>query len=83
MRKENNTVWDISTEDGSKVTSFHEIVAERVRYFQNLCKYLRRINIVEIVNFVSKFPRFGDEDQNEHLMELVSREELKEVLSSF
>jgi len=40
-------------------------------------------NIAEIVTVASLFPRFVEDNQNDHLIDPVTREELKEIVYSF
>jgi hypothetical protein len=69
--------------DGSKFSSFQEMTSTRKNHFHDLFKESATSNIGEIVKVVSMFPRFFDEEVNVGIEAIVSKEELKVVLSSF
>jgi hypothetical protein len=62
------------------VTSFEDIERTRVEHFEGIYKEERRAIILEVVKMTSFFPNFVSVENNENLMEEVSKEELQEVL---
>jgi hypothetical protein len=83
MRKNKNIIWELRKSSCEMVSSHKEIVEERVRHFEKLCKEPFRVNIIEVVSLSSYLPRLINGDQNNSLMEEVSKETFKMVVHSF
>jgi hypothetical protein len=83
FRKNFNTIWELEGADGSKVSSFKDIASAGKNHFHYLFKESAASNIDEIVKVISLFPRFFDEEVNAGMEAVVSKEELKVLLSSF
>jgi hypothetical protein len=65
------------------VTSFEDITKIGREHFGEIYKKDKRVNIAEIVQMTSHFMSFVLEEDNERLMEKVSKGDLEEILYSF
>jgi len=61
-------------EDGSIATSFKEIADMGVAHFKGLYKEPKRVNIAEILKITSYFPSFVGEEENDIMIEEVTKE---------
>eukprot|EP01018_Ginkgo_biloba_P028285 Gb_00400 [translate_table: standard] len=82
-RKRVNSIWEMQKEEGETVRSFPDLAPMGVNHFKSIYKELERANIAEILKLTSFFPSFLSEEDNELMMEEVSKEELKTVIASF
>jgi hypothetical protein len=67
-RKASNSNWSIERRDGTKATSFLEIVEEGTTHFKALFKADSKATIDSIIQIVGLFPSFIDQEGNEKLM---------------
>jgi len=82
-RKQINTVWDITKEDGTIISNNSEIQKEVVDYFQNLFKVHDNLGITDQLTVLRNFPRMFFEEEGSSINEPVSLSELLKTLKGF
>ena len=78
-----NTIQEIEREDGRRVTSFHENFYVGASYFKRVYQEHDNLNIVDIIKLSYFFPMFIEDEKNEELIVVISKEELNSILDSF
>jgi hypothetical protein len=79
----NNNIKELTNKDGNKVQGFHDLKNLGFHHFKETFKEPKRENLTKILKFMSYFPRFVNEVENNFLYRLVMKEELMFVLSTF
>jgi len=82
-RRNLNTIQRMQNREGEGGTSFEYISNSGLEHFVDVYKEESTTTIVEVVKMATFFPSFVNEEENESLLEEVSKDELHEVLHSF
>ena len=75
-----NTILELQDHGGTKVRGFKGSVELGFKHFEGIYKEQKRENLVDILKFISYFPRMINEDIDEDLYILVTKEELFSIL---
>lgn len=78
-----NTIWKLRDSEGNLASSFEDLASMGTHYFWFLFKVPNQATIAEIVKLALFFPNISGPEDNDKLMEPVSIEELKKVISGF
>jgi hypothetical protein len=71
-RKQINTIWEISKDDGTVISSNQDIQMEVVGYFQNIYKAQSNINISDQLAVIKNYPRMFNEEDSRRVTEPVT-----------
>eukprot|EP00253_Pinus_taeda_P023209 PITA_23209 len=82
-RKVKNTIWSLPTPDGDVADTFPKPAQLGSSHFRNLYKQPQAASITEIINIAGHFPRFVNEDEAEHLFDLLTPKELENTIKWF
>jgi hypothetical protein len=82
-RRNINTIWELQDHGGTKVRGFKGLAELGVKHFEGIYKEPKRENLAEILKVISYFPRMINEELNEDLYILVTKEELFSILQYF
>ena len=69
-------------EEGSATRSFKDLSSLGVKHFKTLFKAPMEAYIAEVIRVAHFFPRYIDEEGNDSIMELVSKEEVEGILKA-
>eukprot|EP01018_Ginkgo_biloba_P013638 Gb_30693 [translate_table: standard] len=78
-----NIIWNIKDQSGNECTIFYSISRAVIQHYKGLYKDPQRENIKGILATTSFFDGWLTEEQNEALMNPISKEELHKVLLTF
>ena len=73
----------MTNEDGVVVRNFKNLAYLGVKHFGNICKEPTWVNIAYIIKLASYFPQMVREEDNNDIYEVVSKDELLSILSTF
>jgi hypothetical protein len=82
-RKMNNTIWDITKEDGTVITCSHEIEEEAVGFFQNIFKAHENLTITNQLVVLRHYPRMFSEEEGKKVADPVTLAEIISTLKGF
>jgi hypothetical protein len=68
-----NIIWVIDGENETTATSFDDIASTCVYHFQNIFKEDSRASIDSILQVAFIFPRFINREENDKLMEKITK----------
>lgn len=81
-RKSANTIWHLKDEEGGEAKTFEALSALGVNHFHSLFKDNGEITIAEVIQTAQCFHRYVDEEEADHLMDPVTKEEVESVIKS-
>eukprot|EP00253_Pinus_taeda_P006660 PITA_06660 len=76
-RKVSNSIWNLPLPEGGLADSFNKISQLGTAHFRGIYKSPAGINLAEIINVASHFPRFVEEEDSDDLSTPVTMEELE------
>eukprot|EP00253_Pinus_taeda_P004952 PITA_04952 len=82
-RKVSNTIWSLPTPGGGVAETFNQISQLGTAHFRNIFQNPPGVNLAEIIEVASHFPRFVNEETSEDLMTPVTMDELESTLKWF
>lgn len=81
-RKSANTIWSLKSENGREAKTFEALSTLGVNHFQSLFKDPGEITIAEVIQTAQCFHRYVEEEEADHLMDPVTKEEVESVIKS-
>eukprot|EP00253_Pinus_taeda_P028145 PITA_28145 len=81
-RKSANTIWSLKAEDGREAKTFEALSSLGVKHFQSLFKNQGEITLAEVIQTAQCFHRYVEEEEADHLMDPVTKEEVESVIKS-
>jgi hypothetical protein len=82
-RKQINTIWDITKDDGTIITNNLELQKEAVDYFQNVFKAQDNLAISDQLAVLRNYPRMFSVEEGLRLVEPVTLAEILTTLKGF
>lgn len=82
-RRMNNTIWDITKEDGTVITCSHELKEEGVIFFQNIFKVQEDLTITNQLVVLRHYPRMFLEEEGKKVADHVTLAEILSTLIGF
>jgi hypothetical protein len=82
-RNLNNTIWNITKEDGTMMTCNQGLEEEVVGFFQNIFKAQENLTITNQLAVLRHYPRMFSEEEGNKIEELVTLEEIIYTLKGF
>ena len=76
-------IWDLKNQSDETVSSFEGLDRMGKQHFQSLFKAVEEVLPDEVIRMTQIFPGFLTPGDNINLLEVVSKDKLKEVLRSF
>ena len=79
-RKDINTIWRISDDEGNLVEGFESIARVGVQHFETLFQEDKDLHLPKTVKSAGLFPTSINEEDNEGLMKTVTLGEIQSIL---
>lgn len=82
-RKVSNTIWKLPTPEGDMADSFNKLAHLGISHFRELYRCPPEVNLPDIIQVASHFPRFVEDEDVELLNASVTSGELEGILKWF
>jgi hypothetical protein len=79
-RRNINTIWDISDEEGNNFSTLTDIRATTFNHFKSLFSEIGYEDMPTQFNVIKEVPRFFTDEESNEVGKTISIEELKEVI---